>query len=304
VNESVRTLAQFLGFSLSGALINFLGAPIACIGCLCAFLMLAVHCLLLPSSRAEPGSPKNSYSQLIRLYYYQSTYGTDKRARLSIGLSLAGGLSFAAPQNLFILYLISEPYNFDAYLIGAFLGYKTLALSVICLVYAVIPSARTKTIKDTHMIAAGLFLLASSYLVFIISTRTLTLFIGATLYGMFGLAAVSFNSLLSKAVSEGELAHTFAITTGFERVLLCIITPAVGVTFQQTKTWPLHGLCFVIPLILTFISGIILTVYWKQFSYQTISDSDEILPLKDNSFRTYKSCSVLPIKQNLLPDDS
>ncbi|KAL5253655.1 hypothetical protein ACHWQZ_G013432 [Mnemiopsis leidyi] len=279
VNESLRRLAQFLGFTLSGALINYLGASFVCFGCMGAFFVLTVHCLLLPDTRARSGDLSSSYSQILRHYYTHPRYGSGKRAKLSICFSILGRLSFSAPQNLFVMYLISEPFYFNSTLIGVFLGYKTLGLSVICFIYTVVPSNILQTIKDSHMMGAGLTLLAASYILFIFTTTTTTLFLGATLHGMFGLAAVSFNSLLSKSVPEGQLAHTFAITTGLERLLLCVAAPAVGVTHQQTKTWSLHGFCFFIPLLLTVTSGIILAVFWEQFSNQSEVELGEVLPL-------------------------
>ena len=278
VNESVRRLAQFLGFTLSGALINALGASFVCFCCMSAFFVLTVHCLLLPDSRARSELLCSSYSQLLKHYYSHPRYGTGERAKLYIWFSILGRLSFSAPQNLFVMYLISEPFNFTATLIGVFLGYKTLALSVICFIYTVVPSHILQTIKDRHMMGAGLFLLASSYFLFMFTTTTNTLFIGATLHGMFGLAAVSFNSLLSKSVPEGQLAHTFALTTGLERLLLCVVAPAVGLTYQQTKTWSVHGFCFLIPLLMTVIAGVILVVFWKQFRSQTEVVLGEVLP--------------------------
>ena len=281
VNESVRTFAQVLGFSLSGALINSLGSAPICFGCMGTFIVLSVHCLLLQESRAKPVPQYDSYSKLFRFYNYSHPrYSTEKkRARLSICLSILGRLSFSAPANLFVIYLISEPFNFSATLIGAFLGYKTLALSVICLLYTIIPSYLLKTIKDTHMIAAGLSFLALSYIVFMVSTSTVTLFLGGTLYGMFGLAAISFNSILSKYVPESQLAYWFSITTGAERLLICLTIPAISATYQETKLWPVHGFCFIIPLVLTLTSGIVLAVYWKQFSNQTKTVLTECLPL-------------------------
>ena len=300
VNETVRTMAQFLGFTLSGALINTLGAEIVCLGCLTAFLVSTVNCFLLPDSRAKRN---NSYSQLFRLYYPDKRYETEERARLSIWLSILGRLSFSAPQNLFVIYLISEPFNFNATFIGVFLGYKTLALSVICLLYTLIPSDLTGTLKDSDMISAGLSLLSVSYLFFMVSTTTATLFLAATLNGMFGMAAVSFNSLLSKSVPEEHLAHTFAITTGVERLLLCAVTPAISFTYQNTRTWPVHGFCFVIPLVLTLISGIILIVHWEHFriSDQTRSLMSETLPvLGGHQFKGYTSCGELNTANNTL----
>ena len=129
------------------------------------------------------------------------------------------------------------------------------------------------------MIAAGLSFLALSYIVFMVSTSTVTLFLGGTLYGMFGLAAISFNSILSKYVPESQLAYWFSITTGCERLLICLTIPAISATYQETKLWPVHGFCFIIPLVLTLTSGIVLAVYWKQFSNQTKTVLTECLPL-------------------------
>ena len=58
-----------------------------------------------------------------------------------------------------------------------FLGYKTLALSLICLVYALLPTTAAR-VRDTHMVVAGLALLAAAYILLIVATSTLTLFMG------------------------------------------------------------------------------------------------------------------------------
>ena len=105
VNESVRTFAQFLGFTLSGAFVDTFGAPFVCFMCMSAFFMLTVHCVSLPECRGNSSQqPGSSYLEVMRASMISSSAPV-------LWLSILGRLSFSAPANLFVWYLIGEPSN-------------------------------------------------------------------------------------------------------------------------------------------------------------------------------------------------
>ena len=275
VNECVRTFAQFLGFSLSGALLQLMGSQLLSFSCTFSFILLSVYCWLLPQVDTTTVTT-------VQLKLYKETWKT-KRLNLVFWMIVMGRVCFTGPDNIFVMFLLNFPSAFpvSSTLIGIFLGYNILTFSLICFVYALMPSF-SKATSDCSMIGIGLTLLMMAYACFCMSTSMISLFLGATFHGMYGFSAVSLNSILSKIVPENQLAQTFATVKATERILCCLMAPVISVTYQNTKHWFFPGTCFLIPLALCAVTGVILIVFLKQ-SFHISEQEISPLPIKIQS---------------------
>ena len=104
--------------------------------------------------------------------------------------------------------LIQPPYNFSPSLLGVYLGYKTAALALVCLVIVLTPLSRGS--RDYLLTWCGLVFLGLSFLLHVLVTWPGLLFLAATFSGLYGLTTVSLKSYLTRSVRETRIAQTLA----------------------------------------------------------------------------------------------
>lgn len=187
-------------------------------------------------------------------------------------MNVLSRVSYGAPDNIYIMFLIAPPFNLTPPLVGVFLGYKMLVLAGVCVVYSAVPALKTRT--DTQLTLTGQVSLLLSYLALLLATSRTLLFVGATLHGAMGLSNVGLSSLLTKTTSPTQLAQSLATVGAVERLLKCLVTIVLCVLFHWTKAWSLPGTCFALPLLLTTLSLLLASGYFMSRTYQP---SDNVL---------------------------